>query len=137
MPFPKLICNFLNRHHSSGLSARQKALYDLLRNSRDVAVRQVPAQLRKEFLKKMYSDRILEASTLHLISTFEAKRSYRYGEEPDPWLHNEYVANYLRGLLQLGDFDQRVRNFNGNPELIAETMANGVSSVAFWMPRNN
>tara|TARA_B100001750_G_C15005665_1_gene349651 strand:- start:48 stop:461 length:414 start_codon:yes stop_codon:yes gene_type:complete len=137
MPLPKLIYKFLHRHDSPGLSARQKALYDLLRNSRDVAARQVPVQLRKEFLKKMYSDQILEASTLHLISTFEAKRIYRYNREPDPWMHNEYVANYLRGLLQIGDFDQRIRNFNGNPELIAETMANGVSSVAFWMPRNN
>jgi hypothetical protein len=138
MPLQRWLDKLFNRDKPSGLNSRQQALYDVLRNARDAAVKEVPPPLRKDFVRHVYADRVLEASAMHLLNAFRGnRRTSPDEEEPDPWLHNEYVASYLRGMLQLQGFDEQVRRFNGDSNLIAETMAERVSMVAFWTPRNN
>ncbi|MDA1216149.1 MAG: hypothetical protein O2812_04680 [Chloroflexi bacterium] len=138
MPLQRWLDKLFNRDKPSDLNSRQQALYDVLRNARDAAVKEVPPPLRKDFVRHIYTDRVLEASAMHLLNAFRGnRRNSPDEEEPDPWLHNDYVANYLRGMLQLQGFDEQVRRFNGDPNLIAETMAERVSMVAFWTPRNN
>lgn len=78
----------------------------------------------------------MEAAAGHLLAGFRHAPQL-LDAPPDPWRHNEYVATYLRGLLQLNGFDQRVRSRHVDPELIADAMAQRVGAVAFWMRREN
>jgi hypothetical protein len=96
----------------------------------------VPPPLRGEFSRRIFSDAILQASAGYLLTSFP-RLPQGTDQPPDPWQHNTYVATYLRGLLQLNDFEQRVRSHHGDPELIAQRMAQQISLVAFWMPRSN
>ena len=107
-----------------------------MRGAREAALREVPRPLRSEFTNRILSDRVLEASSGLLLSSFRHVPQWM-DAPPDPWRHNTYVATYLRGLLQTNEFAQRVRRLQGDPELIAERLMERVSIVAFWLPRNN
>jgi hypothetical protein len=111
-------------------------LYDLLRDARKGASALVPPPLRREFTEVILSDRVLAGSAIHLLSGFQPPHQPSSGE-PDLWLHNEYVANYLRGVLLLGGLDERIRLHRGDPEEIAQVMVERVANVAFWAPRHN
>jgi len=113
---------------------REHQLYDLLRSARDAALPDVPPRLRRNFTNSVISDRILAASTHFLMRGSPPGRG---DVPPDPWRQNAYVAQYLRGLMALHGFDQRVRANQGDPDMIATTMAGRVMGVAFWERRNN
>ncbi len=119
-----------------GLEPRQQALYDVMRGAREAALPRVPRALRPEFAKRLFGDQVLEAAAPYLLSSFHHVPQWM-DAPPDPWRHNAYVATYLRGLLQVNGFDERVRQNQGDPERIAQALAEWVATVAFWLPRNN
>ncbi len=120
----------------SDLSPRRRALFDLLRDARKAGLEHVPRSLRRDYERNVFPDHVLEGATLFLMRGHENVPEWK-DAPPDPWRANEYVAGFLRGMLQLHGFDQRVRDEAGDPELIAEAMAGRVAIVAFWMPRQN
>ena len=126
---------FRRQQPHDSLGPRQRMLYDLLRDARKSANAVVPPPLRREFTELVFSDQVLAVSAIHLLSGFRPPQPS--GDEPDLWLHNEYVANYLRGVFLLGGFDERLRLYYGDPEEIAQVMAERVANVAFWAPRQN
>lgn len=118
------------------LNAQERALYDVLRSARDAAMPEVPPAVRQEFRRTVMADRILAGSTFFLMRGFRRVPELM-DAPPDPWRHNQYVATYLRGLLQLNGFDERLRAEHGDAVIIAELMAQKVGAVAFWARRDN
>ena len=119
-----------------GLSPRRQMLLDLLRDARAAGLAHVPPKLRQEFQRKVLPDNVLEGSTLFLMRGHENVPEWK-DSPPDPWRANQYVAGFLRGMLALHGFDERVREHHGDPDLIAEAMAERVSIIAFWEQRQN
>ncbi len=118
------------------MNPRRQALFDLLRDARKAGLKHVPRRLQRDYEHQVFADHILEGASLFLMRGHENVPEWK-DAPPDPWRANQYVAGFLRGMLQLNGFDQRVRDEYGDPELIADAMAERVSIVAFWMPRQN
>ena len=118
------------------LSPRRQQLLELLLDARQAGLAHVPPKLRRDFQRKVFPNNVLEGSTLFLLRGHENVPEWK-NAPPDPWRANEYVAGFLRGMLQLHGFDERVRDHNGDPNLIAEAMAARVAIVAFWEQRQN
>ena len=115
---------------------RQGMLLAMLRNARESGLLYVPKKLRGDFRKNIFSDAIIEGSSYFL---FKESKKYIKGESEnkDMFEVGRYLTGFFDGMLKLNDFNLRIEQNGGNPELVVQKMKEKVELISFWIDRDN